>query len=242
MFRYFLRAAAESSNLSTLSAIWGECNRLQWFSEREYYLTHGMYIRGLLRLGKLVDGMKEYSLYNRYHPVNNTINTLVLQGLEEGGRHKDSLLLFASLLTRTRFDWSPSMFVKGAKGEHIDWMEVIKRATSGAGVYDTISNYFGKELKSRLFVLSENEDDVMRKARRELGLEEEVNLHFHRTDIIGEYISMNKRAYHYAIAAACALQNMDYANMLYDILLSNRVRPRKNTFYALFEVEVCVWV
>lgn len=85
MLRYFLRAAAESSNLSTLSAIWGECNRLQWFSEREYYLTHGMYIRGLLRLGKLVDGMKEYSLYNRYHPVNNTINTLVLQGLEEGG-------------------------------------------------------------------------------------------------------------------------------------------------------------
>ena len=80
------------------------------------------------------------------------------------------------------------------------------------------------------------EIDVMEQARRELGLDEEVNLHFHKTDIIGEYVLLNKRAYHFAITAACALQNLEYANMLYDILVSNRIRPRKNTFYSIFDV------
>lgn len=232
MFRYFLRAAAESSQLPVLTAVWNECNRLQWYSEREYYNTHAMYIRGLLRLKRLSEGMREYSMYNPYHTVNNTVNTLVMQGLEEGGYHKDCLLLFVSLVVRARFGITPSLLTK----DGIDWMEVIKQASCGIGVNDAISNYFGREVKSRIFPSSVNENDVMEQARRELGLDEEVNLHFHKTDIIGEYVLLNKRAYHFAITAACALQNLEYANMLYDILVSNRIRPRKNTFYSILDV------
>ena len=232
MFRYFLRAAAESSQLPVLTAIWNECNRLQWYSEREYYITHAMYIRGLLRLQKLSEGLMEYSLYNPYHTVNNMVNTLVMQGLEEGGYHKDCLLLFVSLVTQARFVLSPSLL----REDGIDWMEVIKHASSGIGVNDAISNYFGRDVKSRLFPNAVNDRDVMEQARKELGLDEEVNLHFHKTDIIGEYVLLNKRAYHFAIAAACALQNLEYANMLYDILVSNRIRPRKNTFYSILNV------
>lgn len=66
--------------------------------------------------------------------------------------------------------------------------------------------------------------------------EEPVKLRMRKTDATGSYLSLNKRAYEYAISAACKLKNFEYARMLYSILTSNRVRPRKNALYSILSV------
>lgn len=41
--RYFLRCSTETSNFHSLQSIWEYCNSLRWYSEKEYYLTHGIF-------------------------------------------------------------------------------------------------------------------------------------------------------------------------------------------------------
>ena len=77
--------------MATLTSIWKQCNSLRWYSEKEYYVTHATYIRGLLRNGRLAEGLAEYAFYNRYNGVNNTVNTVVLEGLTEGGFYRECI-------------------------------------------------------------------------------------------------------------------------------------------------------
>ena len=39
--RYFLRCSADTSDLTSLRSLWKYCNTLVWYSEKEYYITHG---------------------------------------------------------------------------------------------------------------------------------------------------------------------------------------------------------
>ena len=233
-FRYFLRCAADSNNISTLTAIWKQCNTLQWYSEKEYYLTHAVYIQGLLRTHNLKEGLCEYQLYNRYHPVNNMINTLVLEGLAEGGYYRDCILLFVSLLLDIRFQLTPQLVTLEMEGrsshQHIDWLKALSTAHVGLVPVSEPTTFLDSSTRNRLFVLSANSKETS------------VPLHVKQDDDIGRYIGLNKRAYGQAIACSCVLQNYEFATVLYDILVLNMIRPRKNTYFAILDVCVHVFV
>ena len=172
----------------------------------------------------------EYQFYNRYHSVNNTINTLVLEGLVEGGYYRDCLVLFSSLLLDIRFKFSSSCFIHN----QIDWLKVLTTAHVGMKETDEPATNFSLETKRKLFFLSnEKKDDVGEHRGNDDDL---IRLHFSKDDMIGKYIIMNKRAYHQAIASSCALRHYDFANMLYEVLVLNRIKPRKNTYYSLIRV------
>ena len=172
-----------------------------------------------------MEGILEYQFYNRYHSVNNTINTLVLEGLEEGGYYRDCLVLFASLLLDIRFQFSNSCFVSN----EIDWLKVLTTAHVGMMETDQPATNFSQETKKKLFLLSSNKNENDND-------EEIIKLQYTKDDEIGKYIIMNKRAYHQAIASCCALRHYDFANMLYDVLVLNRIKPRKNTYFSIIGV------
>ena len=228
-FRYFLRCAADANNKSILTSIWKQCKALQWYSEKEYYLTHAVYIQGLLRTQNLKEGLCEYQIYNRYHPVNNMINTLVMEGLAEGGYYGDCILLFVSLLLNIRFELTPQLVTSEVEGksasQHIDWLKALSTAHVGTVPVNEPTTFLDSVTRNRLFVLSLNSNDS-------------TPLHFKQDDEIGQYIGLNKRAYGQSIACCCQLQNYEFATVLYDILVLNRIRPRKNTFYALLGVLI----
>ena len=158
------------------------------------------------------------------------INTLVLEGLVEGGYYRDCLVLFASLLLDIRFQFSNSCFVSN----QIDWLKVLTTAHVGMKETDQPATNFSLETKKKLFLLgtegnnrNDNDNDN----------DEVMKLKYSKDDEIGMYIIMNKRAYHQAIASSCALCHYDFANMLYDLLVLNRIKPRKNTYFCILGVS-----
>ena len=225
-FRYFLRCAADSNNISTLTAIWKQCNTLQWYSEKEYYLTHAVYIQGLLRTHNLKEGLCEYQFYNRYHPVNNMINTLVLEGLAEGGYYRDCILLFVSLLLDIRFQLTPQLVTLEMEGrsshQHIDWLKALSTAHVGLVPVSEPTTFLDSSTRNRLFVLSANSKETS------------VPLHVKQDDDIGRYIGLNKRAYGQAIACSCVLQNYEFATVLK--LLSTHYNIHPDAYESMFSL------
>ena len=222
-----------------------------------------MYIRGLLKFHRIREAISEYSRYNRYHHVNNKINTLFLEGLLEGGFPADCLVLFVTLLLDVQFDLSPNNLVKVNGEELINWTQDLTHASLGVSM-DARTNYFDADTKKRLFLTSgssvstvttngergkedekdekdEKDDDEEEEEEDEMGKEKEeeepVRLRMRKEDAIGSYLALNKRAYEYAISSACKLKNLEYATMLYSILTSNRVRPRKNALFSILSVR-----
>lgn len=182
-----------------------------------------------------MEGLLEYQFYNRYHSVNNMINTLVLEGLVEGGYYRDCLVLFASLLLDIRFQFSNSCFVSN----QIDWLKVLTTAHVGMKETDQPATNFSLETKQKLFLLGTERSNKQRNQTNGVdgdGDDEIVKLHYSKDDAIGKYIIMNKRAYHQAIASSCSLRHYDFANMLYDVLVLNRIKPRKNTYFSILGV------
>lgn len=162
--------------------------------------------------------------------MNNTINTLVLEGLAEGGYYRDCILLFASLLLDIRFQLTPQMITLEMEGrsnrQHIDWLKVLSTAHVGLTPVEEPTTYLDTVTKNRLFLLSTHQKW------------NSAPLQFKQDDDIGQYIFLNKRAYGQAIACSCILQNYEFATVLYDVLVLNRIRPRKNTYFALLTVIV----
>lgn len=89
--------------------------------------------------------------------------------------------------------------------------------------------------------VNDDDDDEEEEEEDEMGNEKEeeepVRLRMRKEDAIGSYLALNKRAYEYAISSACKLKNLEYATMLYSILTSNRVRPRKNALFSILSVR-----
>ena len=181
--------------------------------------------------------MREYEKYNRYHKVNNTINTLILQGLVEGGFYEDCLLLFVSLVINVRFDINRGFITKHGISSTLDWNSLIKESVCGFGIVDEKATYFDKETKQKLFSLtaksSSSPNDLQ---AQEMDVDEEVNIKFHKTNVLGHYITMNKRSYEHCIKAACELNCIEYADLLYTILVTNRIKPRKNSLFSILNV------
>lgn len=100
------------------------------------------------------------------------------------------------------------------------WLDPVSEPTT----------FLDSSTRNRLFVLSANSKETS------------VPLHVKQDDDIGRYIGLNKRAYGQAIACSCVLQNYEFATVLYDILVLNRIRPRKNTYFAILDVCVHVFV
>ena len=196
--------------MATLTSIWKQCNSLCWYSEKEYYVTHATYIRGLLRNGRLAEGLAEYAFYNRYNGVNNTVNTVVLEGLTEGGFYRECILLMAALLLDIRCELPVATDARSGRLQ-IDWLRAPATRMDAA-------------TRSRLFLLSTTSEKKTCERRRD--------------DPTGQNILLNKRAYGEAIASACALRNYGFALLLYDVLAMNHVRPRRNTLFALIGVTV----
>ena len=181
---------------------------------------------------RLSEGMREYQKYNRYHKVNNTINTLVLEGLVEGGYYADCLLLFVSLVINVRFDINRGFITKQGISSSLDWSSILKQASCGFGIVDEKATYFDNDFKNRLFCLSSPSSSSL----KDVDMDEEVHIKFHKSSVLGQYITMNKRSYEHCIKAACQLHCIEYADLLYSILVSNRIKPRKNSFFALLNV------
>ena len=172
-------------------------------------------------------------------------------------------MLFVTLLLDVQFDLSPNNLVKVNGEELINWTQDLTHASLGVSM-DARTNYFDADTKKRLFLTSgssvstvttngergkedekdekedddeeeeEEEEDEMGKEKEE---EEPVRLRMRKEDAIGSYLALNKRAYEYAISSACKLKNLEYATMLYSILTSNRVRPRKNALFSILSVR-----
>ena len=176
--------------------------------------------------------MREYQKYNRYHKVNNTINTLVLEGLVDGGYYADCLLLFVSLVINVRFDINCGFLTKQGISSSLDWSSILKQASCGFGIIDQKATFFDNELKRRLFCLSSSDLPFS----KDVEMDEEVHIKFHKSSNLGQYITMNKRSYEHCIKAACQLHCIEYADLLYSILVSNRIKPRRNSFFALLNV------
>ena len=62
---------------------------------------------------------------------------------------------------------------------------------------DEKSTYFDNETKKRLFYLSHPEDTLL----SDIEADEEVHIKFHKSSILGQYITMNKRSYEHCIKA-----------------------------------------
>ena len=215
-------------------------SRYSPFSPRRLRL--GMYIRGLLKFHQIREALSEYNKYNRYHHVNNMINTLVLEGLFEAGFPADCLVLFVTLLLDVQFDLNPNNLVEIDGEQLINWTKNLTNASLGVSM-DSRTNFFDSDTKKRLFsskvsTVSTVSTVSMESGEREGELEEEepVRLRMRKEDAIGSYLALNKRAYEYAIRSACKLKNFEYATMLYSILTSNRVRPRKNAMFSMLSV------
>lgn len=209
------------NDLTTLTAIWKQCNHMRWYSEKEYYVTHATYIRGLLRNGRLAEGLEEYRLYNRYNSVNNTVNTVVLEGLTEGGFYRDCILLMAALLLDIRCELPVSTDARSGRPQ-IDWLRALATARVGLEPSTETATRLDAATRSRLFLLSTTSETRTCERKKD--------------DLTGKNILLNKRAYGEAIASACALRNYDFALLLYDVLGMNHVRPRRNTLFALIGV------
>lgn len=153
-----------------------------------------------------------------------------MQGLVEGGYYEDCLLLFTSLVVNVRFDLSQGLST--SHEDSIDWNTILKHASCGFGVIDKIATYFDSDTKKRLFRLSNTEAS----SSKDIEADEEVHIRFHKTNIIGQYITLNKRSYEHCIKAACQLQCIEYADLLYSILVSNRIKPRKNSLFSILNV------
>lgn len=162
--------------------------------------------------------------------MNNTVNTLVMQGLVEGGYYEDCLLLFVSLVVNVRFDLGQGL--SPSHKDSLDWNTILKHATCGFGIDDKIATYFDSDTKRRLFRLSNTETS----SSKDIEADEEIHIKFHKTNIIGQYITLNKRSYEHCIKAACQLQCIEYADLLYSILVSNRIKPRKNSLFSILNV------
>lgn len=209
--------------MATLTSIWKQCNSLRWYSEKEYYVTHATYIRGLLRNGRLAEGLAEYAFYNRYNGVNNTVNTVVLEGLTEGGFYRECILLMAALLLDIRCELPVATDARSGRPQ-IDWLRALATARVGLAPSTEPATRMDAATRSRLFLLSTTSEKRTCERRRD--------------DPTGQNILLNKRAYGEAIASACALRNYDFALLLYDVLAMNHVRPRRNTLFALIGVTV----
>lgn len=181
----------------------------------------------------------EYEIYNRYHTVNNMINTLVLEGLVEGSYYRDCLVLFTSLLLDIRYRFTKETITSTSRlssstssfVQQVDWLKVLTTAHVGMKETDDPPTSLSEETKKKLFVLSSSSSSSLMNEK-----DESIRLHFTKDDIVGNYIILNKRAYCQAIASSCALRNYDFASMLYDILVVNRIKPRKNTYFSLIGV------
>ena len=204
----------------------------------------GMYIRGLLKFHRIREALSEYNKYNRYHHVNNMINTLVLEGLFEAGFPADCLVLFVTLLLDVQFDLNPNNLVEVDGEQLINWTKNLTNASLGVSM-DSRTNFFDPDTKKRLFasrsstvstVSTVSMESGEKERERESEEEEPVRLRMRKDDAIGSYLALNKRAYEYAISSACKLKNFEYATMLYSILTSNRVRPRKNAMFSMLSV------
>ena len=202
------------------------------FKILDLFYSIAFYIRGLFHLHHIEEGLKEYEFYNPYHKVNNTVNTIILQGLVEGGYDEDCLLLFASLLLNVRFTLSHGL-VKQQGKSFIDWNILLKEASCGFGIVDTVATYFDKETRKKLFCISSKPSSSF----QDIEADEELHLKFHKTSLVGQYITMNKRCYEHAIKAACHMKSIEFADLLYSIFVSNHIKPRKNSIFSILSVS-----